>query len=99
VVRVTLRESPDGLGCRQHLDFDAAVPKGLSVLGSGRNCEEAPQAAVVPPIRPSRGLGEIRQQPSEGFAPQHRWEVGVSRWGGQDSNLRPTDYESAALTD
>jgi hypothetical protein len=20
-------------------------------------------------------------------------------WGGQDSNLRPTDYESAALTD
>ena len=22
----------------------------------------------------------------------------VSRWAGQDSNLRPTDYESAALT-
>ena len=24
---------------------------------------------------------------------------GVERWGGQDLNLRPTDYESAALTD
>ena len=23
----------------------------------------------------------------------------VDRWGGQDLNLRPTDYESAALTD
>jgi hypothetical protein len=22
----------------------------------------------------------------------------VDRWGGQDLNLRPTDYESAALT-
>jgi hypothetical protein len=26
-------------------------------------------------------------------------EQGVSSWGGEDSNLRPTDYESAALTD
>ena len=26
-------------------------------------------------------------------------DLGVSSWGGQDLNLRPTDYESAALTD
>ena len=25
-------------------------------------------------------------------------DQGVSEWGGEDSNLRPTDYESAALT-
>ena len=25
-------------------------------------------------------------------------DQGVSSWGGEDSNLRPTDYESAALT-
>jgi hypothetical protein len=26
-------------------------------------------------------------------------EQGGSEWGGLDSNQRPTDYESAALTD
>ena len=26
-------------------------------------------------------------------------DLGFSSWGGQDLNLRPTDYESAALTD
>ncbi len=25
--------------------------------------------------------------------------LGFSWWGGEDLNLRPTDYESAALTD
>ena len=25
-------------------------------------------------------------------------DLGFSSWGGQDLNLRPTDYESAALT-
>ncbi len=31
--------------------------------------------------------------------PPPRRPLQVDRWGGQDLNLRPTDYESAALTD
>jgi hypothetical protein len=30
---------------------------------------------------------------------EHHPKHDMSRWGGQGSNLRPTDYESAALTD
>ena len=40
--------------------------------------------AVTEAVRPGDGCGDTT------FA---------GRWGGQASNLRPTDYESAALTD
>ena len=32
------------------------------------------------------------------LAADERGKAQVDRWGGQDLNLRPTDYESAALT-
>jgi lysozyme family protein len=31
--------------------------------------------------------------------PEQASDLGFLSWGGQDLNLRPTDYESAALTD
>jgi hypothetical protein len=36
---------------------------------------------------------------SEPESPEHGADLGFLSWGGQDLNLRPTDYESAALTD
>jgi hypothetical protein len=104
VIRVTLRESPDGLGRRQHLDFDAAILKGLERVRIGPATAKKFCRPRFATDATSRVLCEIRQHPGEGFAPHHRWEVGVSvsptlgvtRWGGQDSNLRPTDYEFVA---
>jgi hypothetical protein len=30
-----------------------------------------------------------------GWAPQRKWDPDLGKqWGGEDSNLRPTDYES-----
>jgi hypothetical protein len=36
---------------------------------------------------------------SEPEAPEQAADLHSLSWGGQDLNLRPTDYESAALTD
>jgi hypothetical protein len=36
---------------------------------------------------------------SEPEVPQQAADLRFLSWGGQDLNLRPTDYESAALTD
>jgi hypothetical protein len=36
---------------------------------------------------------------SEPEAPEQAADLRFLSWGGQDLNLRPTDYESAALTD
>jgi hypothetical protein len=36
---------------------------------------------------------------SEAEAYEQAAELRFLSWGGQDLNLRPTDYESAALTD
>jgi hypothetical protein len=67
-------------------------------------------AASTPPPqrRPwrSRDAGEeLARVPAQAirsrFAPTFRpnaVKLQVDRWGGQDLNLRPTDYESAALT-
>ena len=35
----------------------------------------------------------VRRMPAQASDARQRW------WGGEASNLRPTDYESAALTD
>ena len=46
---------------------------------------------------PGVELGEVDHEMWIRWAYKSRW--GCRPWGGQDLNLEPTDYESAALTD
>jgi hypothetical protein len=77
-------------------------PDELEALGQA--LERLKTATPADPVRTPEADGDVitlAVRPAE-----TRWgkrgganAVGQTRWGGQGSNLRPTDYESAALTD
>ena len=65
-------------------------PERLDELGHG--LDEVYRRRVA---RPPRGLVEIDDAQSEELQAVYQRQ---RSWGGVDSNHRPTDYESAALT-
>ena len=54
--------------------------------------------AVRPRVQCGTSAGHMSPG-SEPEALEHAADLRFLSWGGQDLNLRPTDYESAALTD
>jgi hypothetical protein len=59
-------------------------------------------ADVLPGNRCSTRTGPTRDATSRAHSnprPNLALDLDVHLWGGEDLNLRPTDYESAALTD
>jgi hypothetical protein len=55
-----------------------------------------PRSVTTGACHPLVGLREVWQQ---GILANTAAGLVLRWWGGQDLNLRPTDYESAALTD
>jgi hypothetical protein len=85
------------------------VTKQLEDDRHKRQAEHAAHEAAVNEIRPSwwkrvksrlrRRVQQRRRPPRSASRTCGDTFPLVDRWGGQGSNLRPTDYESAALTD
>jgi integrase len=57
---------------------------------------EAGSGQIAASVRPAGGA-DVVELSVGGRKTRH--DQGISSWGGLDSNQRPTDYESAALTD
>jgi hypothetical protein len=68
---------------------DMSLKKSAQRLGTLRRC------TVARPMRDHRGTHALRSEPE---ALEQAADLRFLSWGGQDLNLRPTDYESAALT-
>jgi hypothetical protein len=68
-----------------------------SVAQQLRGVRQAQTPSLLPPPAPGSLQGKLPCQSKPGesasIAPDR-----LKEWGGKDSNLRPTDYESAALT-
>ena len=87
--------------------YSPSTPSGRSAVCGRRSHEH--RAASRTSSRPSSSCGDWRGGlTTEGLTILPRFAPGilerrpfplVDRWGGQDSNLRPEDYESPALTD
>src|SRR6266508_4306954 len=83
---------------RPHWQGGGHAPEG----GRGRHGADGRAHAAPPPPLSLDRRGADAGQISPGQAepnPNSASEQGFFSWGGLDSNQRPTDYESAALTD
>ena len=78
-------------------DSERRAPSSQSAVTSPRR----PGVLTPPDLIPTNRL-ETNWRPiwPPELQTKHRspWFAGGSKWAGEDSNLRPTDYESAALT-
>ena len=100
MVRQHRIETPrNGLGKHRLGEFQGGEdPADASALVSHK------QPAVVPLLRQRerreriQGCEQIRYQHDSPSLRGRQRPLGVGQWAQQDSNLRPADYESAALT-